>query len=409
MKDAIVLAHWECQGYKAEQNVDLFDFCKCLTERCNRLISDEPEKRLNIDDLARRIKAACQDVCNTIEETNKPLVIESGYCGSQFQYSHGLSVYFPWTRWMDAAGVDDLRHYQSLNFALDTRWDEFLDVYTRKTQRPVRGGIQEDTHESALNRRDWLFTGRPRGLRDGRFRIPRGELKLNKGAKFICSIASAQIGGRDILAKNGDLGTVTVTDGDIEVIDRKLTVKSGAFEVKVGKAVTEGKNGSFTLSDGLFKITNGQFDLFDKRYSAKDGEFTVKETYVVKDGEFTVKDGEFTVKDGEFTVKDGDFTVKDGEYTVKDGEFTVKDGEFTVKDGEFTVKDGEFTVKDGEFTVKDGEFTVKDGEFTVKDGEFTVKDGEFTVKGATAGPSKIATMKNPPFCWNDSKLIKEYN
>src|SRR5207253_1872023 len=59
-------------------------------------------------------------------------------------------------------------------------------------------------------------------------------------------------------------------------------------------------------------------------------------------------------------------------------------------------------------TVKDGEYTVKDGEFTVKDGEYTVKDGEFTVKGMSlGGPTKIATMKNPPFNWNDCPIIEE--
>ena len=397
VQDAIVLAHWECQGYKAEQNVDLFDFCQCLGDRCERLR----------DGLAGEIKDACVEVCNNIEEGNDKLVLLSGYCGAQFQYSHGMSVYFPWTRWMDAAGVDDLRHYQSLSFALDTRWDEFLDIYTRKTQRPVRGGASEETHESSLNRRDWIFTGRPRGLRDGRFRIPRGELRLVDKGKFQCTIASAEVDKQTILTHNGMRGLLTVTGGDIEVMDRTVTVKNGAFAVEIGKETKRGKDGVFTITEGLFKFTGGEFDLFDKRYSIKDGEYTVKETFVVKDGEFTVKDGEFTVKDGEYTVKE--FIAKDGEFTVKDGEFTVKDGAFVVdanKDGEFTVKDGEFTVKDGEFTVKDGEFTVKDGEFTVKDGEFTVKDGEFTVKGGAAGPTRIATMKNPPVCWNDAELLK---
>ena len=37
VKDAIVLAHWEAQGYKNEQYVDLWDFCDRLQRRTNKI------------------------------------------------------------------------------------------------------------------------------------------------------------------------------------------------------------------------------------------------------------------------------------------------------------------------------------------------------------------------------------
>ncbi len=143
VRDAIVLAHWKAQGFKNEQHLDVYDFCEQLKER---IPQNEP------------IAIACKKVQRAIDD----LVLASSSSGAAFQYAHGISIFFPWANLTDAAGVSDLAHYQSLEFAKSTRWDEFLKAYLESTQRetrlPRRG---KKIHHSTLNRREGLFTGQP--------------------------------------------------------------------------------------------------------------------------------------------------------------------------------------------------------------------------------------------------------
>lgn len=164
-RDAMLLAHWESQGYKDEQYTDLWDFCNRLALRCNKL----PLKR------REAIVAACNAVKTAIRnEKGKPcLVIRSCYTGAAFQHSHGVSVFFPWSRIVDARGIDDLKHYAQLQFVRRTEWGTFLDAYLDRTQRLVRSGAENeidpydkknddvDFEESRLNHRRGLFSGKP--------------------------------------------------------------------------------------------------------------------------------------------------------------------------------------------------------------------------------------------------------
>jgi hypothetical protein len=176
LKDAIVMAHWEAQSYKAEQYTDLYDFCDRLQVRClkqpivieslqnaarvlgalqnskddtevSRTANDVLEF-LGKPDLQRGENAkALQTVKELIEncgEVKKAIdhnvVLGSCYTGPAFQYSHGLSVYFPWSE------SSDLDAYtKNLAFAKDTGWGDFLKKYVHKTRRePLK---QPDKHE----------------------------------------------------------------------------------------------------------------------------------------------------------------------------------------------------------------------------------------------------------------------
>ena len=75
-------------------------------------------------------------------------------------------MFFPWAKLTDAAGTADLDHYQLLEFARRTAWDEFLRLYHHATTRGVRElNTTEAVLVSRLNRRSGLFTGTP-GERD---------------------------------------------------------------------------------------------------------------------------------------------------------------------------------------------------------------------------------------------------
>ena len=114
-KDELLLAHWEAQSYNGEWFVDLFDFCDCL------------EKRSASDQITKQ----CQKVKQFIAEK---FVLRSCYSGATYQYSYGVSIYFPWS------SVSN--RYQNLEFvkgAAGRGWLSFLETYTDVTRRRPRG------------------------------------------------------------------------------------------------------------------------------------------------------------------------------------------------------------------------------------------------------------------------------
>jgi hypothetical protein len=122
---AIVLAHWEAQSYNGELYTDIVDFVNCLRERLVPLRGQSSDKVIN--DLVRKLIKDCQDIANFIPR----FVIASSYHGRQFQWSYGLSIYFPW---------DLVVPYYSdaIKFPYTSHWMYFLAEYTKDTRRPPR-------------------------------------------------------------------------------------------------------------------------------------------------------------------------------------------------------------------------------------------------------------------------------
>jgi hypothetical protein len=118
LENALLLAHWEAQSYNGEQYVDVYDFCDCL------------EKRLQLEEIAKR--------CHTLKDfIRNEFVLESCYCGAIYQYSYGVSIYFPW--------AEIAPSYWNLDF-VDQKapgWGSFLQAYTRLTRRSPRNGIAD--------------------------------------------------------------------------------------------------------------------------------------------------------------------------------------------------------------------------------------------------------------------------
>lgn len=114
LRDSLVLAHWEAQSYNGELFVDLADFCDCLLAR-------QPG-----GDIARTGAALSDFIKNSF-------VLKSCYSGPIYQYSYGVSLYFPWA---------EVEHdYTKLDFIdgrLEKGWGGFLKAYTSLTRRPPR-------------------------------------------------------------------------------------------------------------------------------------------------------------------------------------------------------------------------------------------------------------------------------
>jgi Clostripain family len=131
MERVILQVHWKCQSYMFDQNVDLGDFCELLDQECGRVIDELGDG----DDLKqlKKVQKTCRKVLDELKET----VILSGFSGGGYQYSNGVSVFFPWSR--EAYQVSK-KNYESLWFSKEAKrrnlsWRAFLKKYLYEVSR----------------------------------------------------------------------------------------------------------------------------------------------------------------------------------------------------------------------------------------------------------------------------------
>jgi hypothetical protein len=163
LRNLILLAHWRSQSYWHQNYTDLYDFCFCLRNYCRNyagltdrnLPDDEPEELDGPFPAVNNLYAVCGEVQRQLR-TRPPgghgVIARSEYAGPAYQYSHGLSVYFPWTQppsderlWFGPehkAGTGDYSHYM---YNVATGWGAFLQQYFEKTQRQTRKTEQPAT------------------------------------------------------------------------------------------------------------------------------------------------------------------------------------------------------------------------------------------------------------------------
>ncbi|HYY56011.1 MAG TPA: clostripain-related cysteine peptidase [Pyrinomonadaceae bacterium] len=140
LRDFIVLAHWESQSHWQENYTDLRDFCFCLSRKC-REFAGTPGKDAESEPWPTRttledIIANCDNVIAQLEEEtpgkDEKLIVKSDFAGPGYQYSHGLSVFFPWSRPVtDRPFLEDYRKYK-FN---ETTWLDFLEHYFDTSRR----------------------------------------------------------------------------------------------------------------------------------------------------------------------------------------------------------------------------------------------------------------------------------
>lgn len=124
-QEKILLAHWDAQSYWQESYTDLRDLCIRLTERCT-----------DLPDEGAAIREACQYVTDRLDEA----VIKSAFAGPAYQYSHGLSVFYPWSMPENAKfWPTEYRNYKLNKEAKEDSWESFLTNYFDRTRRFPRG------------------------------------------------------------------------------------------------------------------------------------------------------------------------------------------------------------------------------------------------------------------------------
>lgn len=125
MQRALLHVHWSCQSYMYDQNVDLGDFCELLDRECAALLDE-----LGSDgtESIAYVRESCRKVLDALREA----VILCGFSGGGYQYSNGVSIFFPWSREgyaVSQQNYEDLFFIQDVGRDRKISWAGFLKKY----------------------------------------------------------------------------------------------------------------------------------------------------------------------------------------------------------------------------------------------------------------------------------------
>lgn len=223
MKRVLLQIHKECQSYMYEQNIDLGDFCELLKQEVSSLkekelgtnfhtqinslydilnsrkdlnedvhrdldtiknLSEELHNKLqstlnnlsargdisrdlknkmdsieylnsDLDNLLNSIIEACDEVLAAIREC----VILAGFSGGQYQFSNGISLFFPWS--LSAYDVAK-KDYEKLDFVSEKdggiSWNKFLKKYLGEVTFRESINKQENNKHLVTNPFHWANT-----------------------------------------------------------------------------------------------------------------------------------------------------------------------------------------------------------------------------------------------------------
>lgn len=157
--DVLRLARLEAQSYWGETFVDLYDFCERLLKRSNAAVrmlhgvveqcgyNGELQSRLKETDLVKQFRKIIRCSIEVMERV-KEMVPYSYYIGSELQYSHGLSIFFPWTMpgepyFFEKTDSEYIlktafESYSEYSFVKKSGWGVFLKNFYKATLRKVR-------------------------------------------------------------------------------------------------------------------------------------------------------------------------------------------------------------------------------------------------------------------------------
>lgn len=174
--DAVRLARLEAQSYWGETFVDLYDFCERLIQKCNDLakqydavLARLKSKTAGNPDLSndpllvtgREIVRCCIEVMKEVKQ-----LVPTGYSyyiGSELQYSHGISIYFPWTLPAGPYFSKPMKSrkeyrletpfetYSQYSFVRESGWARFLKTFFRATLRNMRRGNRTFELKNEMN------------------------------------------------------------------------------------------------------------------------------------------------------------------------------------------------------------------------------------------------------------------
>ncbi|HEU4479643.1 MAG TPA: clostripain-related cysteine peptidase, partial [Pyrinomonadaceae bacterium] len=145
--DSVLLSHWRSQSFFNEMYTDLYDFCFCLSNKIKAL---EGGGSTNND--LTDIREGCEKVMDLLVKENprrdaqsssEQLIVASDSLGPAFQYSRGLSIYFPWQEPSKDSRI--MAQYDRYRFSTEitNNWAGFLRAYFEATKRTPSNDEQD--------------------------------------------------------------------------------------------------------------------------------------------------------------------------------------------------------------------------------------------------------------------------
>ncbi len=139
LKKIILQSHFDSQTYMKEQSVDLKDFCYQLILECRLLWNGENGA------IFEEISKLCGKIILAVDQC----VIKCGFSGEEYQFSNGISLYFPWSyvtyfltnsKYHNLLFVRGEKNYRpNISKGVGKDWNNFLYNYlTRVTLRRSR-------------------------------------------------------------------------------------------------------------------------------------------------------------------------------------------------------------------------------------------------------------------------------
>ena len=126
IKQSIIYSHLKCQSYFMSQTIDLRDFCLIL----GNVLSPKQGK----------IYSLLTEQCRKVRESIDDCIIQCGFSGGKYQYSNGISVFFPWS-FSDYTkfhyDYNSLKINYKKNFAWNNLLFEFLGKETLREPRKL--------------------------------------------------------------------------------------------------------------------------------------------------------------------------------------------------------------------------------------------------------------------------------
>lgn len=136
LKRILMQTHWECQTYMFDQNIDLGDFCKLLAAEIESVKTEFQSLDKATYDKEISVLVNLGDLCKKVYEKIIDCIILSGFSGGEYQFSTGISMFFPWS-W--ASYKVSRANYERLTFVQMNKtgkiWNEFLQKYLGKINR----------------------------------------------------------------------------------------------------------------------------------------------------------------------------------------------------------------------------------------------------------------------------------
>ena len=166
MRRLLTYVHWRCQSYMFEQNVDLGDLCQLLIDEIEIMRGEAAV-------FSNGLLEAVAESSRILLKAVRSAVLISGFSGGKYQFSNGISLFFPWS--LSSYGISQPT-YEDLIFVQGTecgkKWNEFLMKYVGEVSLRKSKQVQRDPLLGKVYLNHYFAANQIGGIGDVDGRVP---------------------------------------------------------------------------------------------------------------------------------------------------------------------------------------------------------------------------------------------